>query len=77
MNQTTTTTEKKSLKKLAEFVKEMERELAPGSETSLLTPFVAEYDHISEILDAEEDVMIDAEDYNAWVDSYNNLEKEG
>lgn len=67
---------KKSLKELAEKIKEYETEVAPGSETSNLGAFVYQYDYISAILEADEDVMIPADDYDMWIESYEDLAKE-
>lgn len=56
------------LKKLAEYVAEMEAELAPGSETSLLTGFVSDYGFVSEARESNKE--IDDAEMQLWQDAY-------
>ena len=59
----------KTLGDLAELVRTEERRQAPGSETCLLTAFVADHGYLSEI-DDDDDTEITAEEYDAWKDAY-------
>lgn len=56
----------KTLKDLAMMVAEKERELAPGSETSILGSFVNEYDYVSAILDEETDLDVNRDETEAY-----------
>ena len=67
-----------SLRDLAKLVDERERDLAPGSETSLLAIFVNEYDYVSKILYYETSLDLDkdiTDTYKAWEKAYNRMEK--
>ena len=66
----------KTLKDLAELVKDKESELAYGSETSILGSFVAEYDHVGSILDG--DTTLDTnrdetEAYELYAEAYRRM----
>jgi len=66
----------KTLKNLAELVKERERELAYGSETSILGGFVRDYDYVSTILDGETDLDIYRDEtaaYTAYETAYRKM----
>ena len=68
----------KTLRDLAELVKEKESELAYGSETSILGGFVAEYDHVSSILDGESDLDAERDEteaYEMYAEAYRRMEK--
>ena len=66
-----------TLRELAEYVQRREGELAPGSETSNLSAFVAEYGYLSEILDGDAaDRPVSADVAAEWVEAYDALEEE-
>lgn len=67
-----------TLKDLARLVQQRERDLTPGSETTLLGCFVNEYDYVQKILDNEtdQDTTRDMTDhYISWEKAYNKMEK--
>jgi len=69
--------ERKTLMDLAELVDEKEKELAYGSETSVLGAFVNEYDYVSSILsgDTDLDVNMDVTDaYAGYEEAYRSYE---
>lgn len=68
----------KTLKDLAELVKEKEHDLAYGSETTLLGIFVDEYDYVQKIIDEETSLDISADmtdTYKAWSNAYDRMEQ--
>ena len=63
----------KTLKELAELVEDKERELAYGSETSVLSEFVYKYDCTGRILDERPGEEITDEEYQNWIDAYDAI----
>lgn len=67
--------QKYTLRELAELVRDKERELAPGSETSILAWFVGEYGYLGRILDGDSglDLEQDAtQQYLGTEEAYDN-----
>lgn len=58
----------KTLKDLAQFVHEKEKELAYGSETCLLGAFANDYGHVTDVLNSDSEISND--DYQLWVSAY-------
>ena len=56
------------LRDLAEYVAEMEAELAPGSETCLLTGFVNDFGYLEEALESDQE--IDDDSLDLWRSAY-------
>ena len=67
----------KTLKQLAEMIKEKETELAYGSETSVLSGFVSQYDYVDSILSGDTALDVDqdvTQSYDDYKDAYNDLD---
>jgi len=61
------------LSELANYVAEMEAELAYGSETSLLTGFVNEFCYVSDAQDSDDE--IDDDIFDIWKDAYTKYQE--
>lgn len=61
----------KTTKELYDLINKYEAEQAPGSETSVLSDFVAKYGYYEDMFDEDrENEPITDDEYDAWIEAY-------
>ena len=64
----------RTMRELAELIKDREADLAYGSETGLLGVFVHEHGHVQDCMERGDDVVSE-EEFQAWADAYDRMEQ--
>lgn len=65
----------RTMRELAELIREREADLAYGSETGLLGAFVHEHGHVQDCIYERGDEIVSDEEYQAWAEAYDRMEQ--